>query len=77
VEEKLRLTQQVADLRRRNGPLREIKEREKALEQFPRDAAAAQVVWTQQRDDMLMRAAAPLPMHEPFPTASDEDRRMH
>ncbi|WP_433695052.1 sodium:solute symporter family protein [Paraburkholderia phenoliruptrix] len=77
VEEKLRLTQQVADLRRRNGPLREIKEREKALEQFPRDAAAAQVVWTQQRDEMLLRAAAPLPMHEPFPAAADEDRRMH
>ncbi|AFT85262.1 sodium:solute symporter family protein [Paraburkholderia phenoliruptrix] len=77
VEEKLRLTQQVADLRRRNGPLREIKEREKALEQFPRDAAAAQVVWTQQRDEMLLRAAAPLPMHEPFPAAADDDRRMH
>ncbi|MEX3764564.1 sodium:solute symporter family protein [Paraburkholderia phenoliruptrix] len=77
VEEKLRLTQQVADLRRRNGPLREIKEREKALEQFPRDAAAAQVVWTQQRDEMLLRAAPPLPMHEPFPAAADDDRRMH
>ncbi|CAH2780862.1 MAG: Acetate permease ActP (cation/acetate symporter) [uncultured Paraburkholderia sp.] len=77
VEEKLRLTQQVADLRRRNGPLREIKKREKALEQFPCDAAAAQVVWTQQRDEMLLRAAPPLPMHEPFPAAADDDRRMH
>ncbi|WP_341312685.1 sodium:solute symporter family protein [Paraburkholderia sp. IMGN_8] len=77
VDEKRRLTQEVADLRRHNGPLREIKERERALEQFPRDAAAAQIVWTQRRDEMLMRAAAPVPMHEPFPTASDEDRRTH
>ncbi|MEZ0602475.1 sodium:solute symporter family protein [Paraburkholderia sp. IW21] len=77
VDEKLRLTQEVADLRRHNGPLREIKEHEKALEQFPRDAAAAQIVWTQRRDEMLMRAAAPVPMHEPFPVTSDEDRRTH
>ncbi|RDK01633.1 sodium:solute symporter family protein [Paraburkholderia lacunae] len=77
VDEKQRLTQEVADLRRHNGPLREIKERERALEQFPRDAAAAQIVWTQRRDEMLMRAAAPVPMHEPFPATSDEDRRTH
>ncbi|MFP3567852.1 sodium:solute symporter family protein [Paraburkholderia sp. SIMBA_030] len=77
VDEKQRLAQEVADLRRHNGPLREIKARERALEQFPRDAAAAQIVWTQRRDEMLMRAAAPVPMHEPFPTASDEDRRTH
>ncbi|NIF80483.1 cation acetate symporter [Paraburkholderia sp. Cy-641] len=77
VDEKQRLTQEVADLRRHNGPLREIKERERALEQFPRDAAAAQIVWTQQRDDMLMRAAAPVPMHEPFPAVGDEDRSTH
>ncbi len=77
VDEKLRLTQEVADLRRHNGPLREIKERERALEQFPRDAAAAQIVWTQRRDEMLMRAAAPVPMHEPFPVTSEEDRRTH
>ncbi|MGP8440022.1 sodium:solute symporter family protein [Paraburkholderia fungorum] len=77
VDEKLRLMQEVADLRRHNGPLREIKERERSLEQFPRDAAAAQIVWTQRRDEMLTRAAAPVPMHEPFPASSEEDRRTH
>lgn len=77
IDEKLRLTQEVVDLRRHNGPLREIKEREKALDQFPRDAAAAQIVWSQRRDEMLMRAAAPVPMHEPFPAPNDEERRIH
>src|SRR6266702_211507 len=77
IDEKQRLAQEVADLRRRNGPLREIKERERALELFTRDAAAAHVVWSQRRDEMLMRAAAPVPMHEPFPTATDEERRTH
>ncbi|MFM0335944.1 sodium:solute symporter family protein [Paraburkholderia fungorum] len=77
VDEKQRLAQEVADLRRHNGPLREIKERERALEQFPRDAAAAQIVWTQRRDEMLMRAAPPVPMHEPFPANGEEDRRTH
>ncbi|MGF6596644.1 cation/acetate symporter [Paraburkholderia sp. GAS448] len=77
VAEKARLTQELADLRRHNGPLRDINERERALAAFPRDAAAAQIVWTQRRDEMLTRASAPVPMYEPFPATSEEDRRIH
>ncbi|TDN70852.1 sodium:solute symporter family protein [Paraburkholderia sp. BL10I2N1] len=77
VAEKTRLTQELADLRRHNGPLRDINERERTLAAFPRDAAAARIVWTQRRDEMLTRASAPVPMYEPFPAASEEDRRIH
>ncbi|CAG4900402.1 sodium:solute symporter family protein [Paraburkholderia saeva] len=77
VEEKSRLTQEIADLRRHNGPLRDINERERALAAFPRDAVAAHSVWTQQRDEMLLRASAPVPMSEAFPAASDEERNLH
>ncbi|KVM12232.1 cation acetate symporter [Burkholderia ubonensis] len=74
-EERGRLVDQLADLRRHNGPLREISQRERALAEFPRDPAAARVVWSQARDDLLARAAPPVPMHEPFPAASDGERR--
>ncbi|KVO06268.1 cation acetate symporter [Burkholderia ubonensis] len=74
-EERGRLVDQLADLRRHNGPLREISQRERALADFPRDPAAARVVWSQARDDLLARAAPPVPMHEPFPAASDDERR--
>ncbi|KUZ81300.1 cation acetate symporter [Burkholderia ubonensis] len=74
-EERGRLVDQLADLRRHNGPLREISQRERALAEFPRDPAAARVVWSQARDDLLARAAPPVPMHEPFPAASDDERR--
>ncbi|MGF6758742.1 sodium:solute symporter family protein [Paraburkholderia sp. GAS42] len=77
VDEKNRLTQEIADLRRHNGPLRDINERERALAAFPRDAAAAHIVWTQQRDEMLVRASAPVPMHDAFPAASEEERSIH
>ncbi len=77
IDEKQRLTQEVADLRRHNGPLRDINTSERALEMFPRDAAAARIVWTQQREALLMRASAPVPMSEPFPAISDEDRQTH
>lgn len=74
-EERGRLVDQLADLRRHNGPLREISQRERALAEFPRDPAAARVVWSQARDDLLARASPPVPMHEPFPAASDDERR--
>ncbi|OJB24907.1 cation acetate symporter [Burkholderia ubonensis] len=74
-QERGRLVDQLADLRRHNGPLREISQRERALAEFPRDSAAARVVWSQARDDLLARAAPPVPMHEPFPAASDDERR--
>ncbi|MGU7774990.1 sodium:solute symporter family protein [Burkholderia sp. MR1-5-21] len=74
-EERARLGDQLADLRRHNGPLREISQRERELAEFPRDPAAARVVWSQMRDDLLARAEPPVPMHEPFPAASDDERR--
>ena len=69
------LADQLADLRRHNGPLREISQRERELADFPRDPAAARVAWTQARDDLLARAEPPVPMHEPFPAASEDERK--
>ncbi|KAB0650664.1 sodium:solute symporter family protein [Burkholderia diffusa] len=69
------LVDQLADLRRHNGPLREINQRERELADFPRDPTAARVTWTQTRDDLLARAEPPVPMHEPFPAANDDDRK--
>jgi cation/acetate symporter len=77
IDEKQGLTEKVADLRRHNGPLRDIITSERALEVFPHDAAAAKIVWTQQREALLMRASAPVPMSEPFPALSGEDRQTH
>ncbi|CAN0622337.1 Uncharacterized symporter H16_A2524 [Burkholderia multivorans] len=74
-DERARLVDEVAALRRHNGPLREINRRERALADFPRDPAAARVVWSQARDDLLARAAPPVPMHEPFPEDRDDGRR--
>lgn len=77
VDEKTRLTDALVDLRRRNGPLREIDSLQRQLASFPHDAEAARVVWTEQRDDLLARAATPVPMHEPFPADNAEARRIH
>jgi len=69
------LVDQLADLRRHNGPLREINQRERELADFPRDPTAARVTWTQARDDLLARAEPPVPMHEPFPAVNDDARK--
>ncbi|MBM2765276.1 sodium:solute symporter family protein [Burkholderia anthina] len=69
------LVDQLADLRRHNGPLREINQRERELADFPRDPTAARVAWTQARDDLLAHAEPPVPMHEPFPAANDDERK--
>jgi cation/acetate symporter len=76
-EERKRLTLEIAELRRHNGPLREIDLRERMLAEFPKDASGARIVWSQARDEMLARATDPVPMHEPFPVASDVGRRIH
>jgi cation/acetate symporter len=73
-EEKSKLTRELDALRRHNASLREIHEREAQLTAFPRDAAAARVMWTQARDDMLARASDPVPIHEPFPAADEAQR---
>lgn len=75
VDARRQLVEQLADLRRHNGPLREINQRERELADFPRDPAAARVVWTQARDELLARAEPPVPMHEPFPAASEDERK--
>ncbi|TCG05992.1 cation acetate symporter [Paraburkholderia steynii] len=77
IDEKGRLTVQLDDLRRHNGPLREIADLERRIARFPRDPATAQIVWAQQRDEMMQRAASPVPMHEPFPATNEEERRLH
>jgi cation/acetate symporter len=77
IEERNRIVDTLANLRRHNGPLREIDSRERELAAFPHDPEAARVVWTQKRDDLLARAATPVPMHEPFPAANEEARRIH
>lgn len=77
VKERGRIVDELNDLRRHNGPLRQIDAHERALAAFPRDADAARVVWTRNRDDLLARAAAPVPMREPFPAATEEARRTH
>jgi cation/acetate symporter len=73
-EAKAKLSRELDTLRRHNGPLREIHEREAALAAFPRDAAAAGVMWTRARDDMLARATDPVPIYEPFPAANEAQR---
>ncbi len=77
VEEKTQLADSLADQRRHNGPLRQIDTLERELASFPRDAETARIVWTQQRDDLLMRAGAPVPMNEPFPADNEATRRLH
>jgi cation/acetate symporter len=76
-DEKTRLTDALDTLRRHNGPLRDIDSLERQLASFPHDAEAARIVWTQHRDDLLERAAIPVPMHEPFPADNEESRRIH
>ncbi|WP_296660310.1 sodium:solute symporter family protein [Paraburkholderia sp.] len=77
VDEKARLANTLDDLRRRNGPLRDIDSLERQIASFPHDAEAARVVWAQERDDLLARAATPVPMREPFPAADEAARRIH
>ncbi|WP_043228374.1 VC_2705 family sodium/solute symporter, partial [Burkholderia glumae] len=74
-EARTRLADELSALRRRNGPLREISQRERELAAFPLDPAAARVVWEQARAELLARAAEPLPMQLPFPAASDDEQR--
>jgi cation/acetate symporter len=73
--EKGKLVDALAQLRRHNGPLREIGDRVRQLADFPRDPAAARAVWSRARDDLLARAEPPVPMHEPFPAANEDPQR--
>jgi cation/acetate symporter len=75
--EQLRLVEEIADLRRHNGPLRDIGERERELASFPKTPADANVQWNRARDAMLERAAPPVPMAEAFPPSDDESAQLH
>ncbi|WP_028213593.1 sodium:solute symporter family protein [Paraburkholderia mimosarum] len=77
LKEKTQLVESLATLRRHNGPLRDIDSLERELNAFPRDVDTARMVWTRQRDDLLERAAPPVPMNEPFPANDEAQRRNH
>ncbi|SAL49738.1 transport related membrane protein [Caballeronia terrestris] len=79
-----RLVHEIAELRRHNGPLREITAHERELAAFPKDPADALAKWTRARDALTERVAAPVPMTEAFPStpssipaADEESRRVH
>jgi cation/acetate symporter len=78
-DEHARLVAEIAELRRHNGPLREINERERELAAFPRDPTDAQAKWSRERDTLIERVAAPVPMTEAFAPGSsgDESPRLH
>jgi cation/acetate symporter len=76
-DEKAQLVNEIAEQRRHRDPLREIDQHERELADFPHDAAAARIVWTQERDEMLALATDPVPMHEAFPAANEDERRIH
>ncbi|KXU92654.1 cation acetate symporter [Caballeronia megalochromosomata] len=78
-DEHARLVGEIAELRRHNGPLREINARERELAAFPRDPADAQAKWSRERDALIERVAAPVPMAEAFAPGSsgDESPRVH
>ncbi len=77
-DERTRIANELSELRRHNGPLREIGEREKLLASFPRDPADARIRWTRERDALRERAAPPVPMAEAFPAVSDgENGALH
>lgn len=69
------LVAQVAELRKRNGPLREIDALQAQLTNFPRDPADASNRWAVERDDLLARAEPPVPMSKPFPSHSAAEQR--
>jgi cation/acetate symporter len=73
--ERAAVVDRVAALRRRNGPLREIDALETEVANFPRDPLDAVTRWTAERDELLARAEAPVPMSEPFPAQSDKAQR--
>ncbi len=72
--EQARLVEEIADLRRHNGPLRDISERERELASFPKNPAEANVQWSRARDAMLERAAPPVPVAEAFPLPTRKAR---
>ncbi|QQX83259.1 VC_2705 family sodium/solute symporter [Cupriavidus necator] len=73
-QERDALDARLQDLRTRNAPLREIKSLERERLEFPRDPAAAQQQWNQQRAEALARSRHSLSSTEPYPAASEQER---
>lgn len=74
-QERDALDARLQDLRARNAPLREIKALERERLEFPRDPAAAQQQWSLQREDALARSRHSRSSTEPYPAASEQERK--
>ncbi|MCP3018076.1 VC_2705 family sodium/solute symporter [Cupriavidus basilensis] len=74
-EERNALSARLQELRLRNAPLREIKTVERERVDFPRDVAAAQQQWNQQREEALARSQPSTPSTEPYPSPSEAERK--
>jgi cation/acetate symporter len=77
LDERADLVERLGELRRHNGPLRELRTLEAALAAYPRSPADARTNWSQQRQRMLERAEVPIPMDQPFADTDDSARRVH
>ena len=64
--EKAAVEKRLADLKAANAPSTEIAAAEKAVADFPKDAAAAKAAWTKEKG-LAARAVPPKPHAQPFP----------
>ncbi|MNS53441.1 Cation/acetate symporter ActP [compost metagenome] len=74
-EERRVLDERLQELRTRNAPLREIKSVERERLAFPVDVADAQQQWSQMREEALARSHVATPSTEPYPAASEAERK--
>ena len=71
--ERIQLERRIAELLATNGSQYEINSAQRALAQFPKDAAAARELWGRERQ-LGDQARAPTPHAEPFPGATERER---
>lgn len=74
-QERAEIAERLQELRARNAPLREIKALERERAEYPADVAAAQLQWNQMREEALARSRPAVSSTEPFPAASEEERK--
>jgi cation/acetate symporter len=72
--EKVAVAQKLADLKAGNAPEADIKKAEKAVTDFPKDAAEAKNKWTEELNGNKAKAAPPKPHATPFPGKTEKDR---
>jgi cation/acetate symporter len=75
VQERDALEARLHELRGRNAPLREIKALERERLNYPVDVAAAQQQWNAMREEALARSQPTTPSTEPYPAASEQERK--